>query len=180
MAALVQEATHGNAPAHPFRARHPAGRHRRATQGRRGDSQLGTRQPRRHGDALDSAELVISELLTNAVQHAGDGPITLGVRLRDRSLWVEVSDSSTTLPRPTLPDVEDEHGRGLFIVDAIAARHAVELTPTGKRCWAEIALPRRRDRKARPVSATIITGGSGPDPRAPCEFTKAEHRETQP
>ncbi|MFE9402348.1 ATP-binding protein [Streptomyces sp. NPDC006530] len=87
---------------------------------------------------VEAVALVTSELLTNAVQHAGDGPISVAARLKDDTVRVEVSDSCPTLPTPGLSDEGDERGRGLFIVAALAVRHAVETTESGKRCWAEI------------------------------------------
>ncbi|WP_438290976.1 ATP-binding protein [Streptomyces sp. HUAS TT7] len=87
---------------------------------------------------VETVALVTSELLTNAVQHAGHGPISVAARLKDDTVRVEVCDSSRALPKPSLPDEDDEHGRGLFIVAALAVRHDVEATESGKRCWAEI------------------------------------------
>ncbi|WP_431043467.1 ATP-binding protein [Streptomyces sp. P1-3] len=92
-------------------------------------------------EALNAAELVTAELLANAVRHAGPEPVSLGLRLQDSVLRIEVRDSSSKLPRPRLPASEKENGRGLFIVAALATRHAVEPTPTGKQCWADIQLP---------------------------------------
>ncbi|GGU32273.1 ATP-binding protein [Streptomyces violascens] len=88
--------------------------------------------------AVETVALVTSELLTNAVQHAGQGPISVAALLKDDTVRVEVSDASPTLPTPGLPDEDDEHGRGLLIVAALAVRHDVETTESGKRCWAEI------------------------------------------
>lgn len=87
---------------------------------------------------VETVALVTSELLTNAVQHAGDGPISVAARLKGDTVRVEVSDSSPALPTLSLPTGDDEHGRGLFIVAALAVRHDVETTESGKRCWAEI------------------------------------------
>ncbi|MFE9556376.1 ATP-binding protein [Streptomyces sp. NPDC006703] len=87
---------------------------------------------------VETVALVTSELLTNAVQHAGDGPISVAAQLKDDTVRVEVSDSSPALPTPSLRTGDDEHGRGLFIVGALAVRHDVETTESGKRCWAEI------------------------------------------
>ena len=87
-----------------------------------------------------AAALVISELLTNAVQHAGAGRILLTARLTGTVLRIEVCDSSPLLPRPGLPDDDSETGRGLLLVSALADRHGTEPTLTGKRCWAEIPL----------------------------------------
>ncbi|MFF8100880.1 ATP-binding protein [Streptomyces sp. NPDC016640] len=87
-----------------------------------------------------TASLVISELLTDAVQHAGTGRILLATRLTGTVLRIEVCDSSPLLPQPGLPDDDSETGRGLLLVSALADRHGAEPPPTGKRCWAEISL----------------------------------------
>ncbi|MFC6064127.1 ATP-binding protein [Streptomyces ochraceiscleroticus] len=90
--------------------------------------------------SLDNVELVTSELITNAVQHAGGGAVAVSVRLNGAALLIEVSDSSTELPSACLADMDDEGGRGLFLVAALSVDHGAERTPTGKRCWAEIAV----------------------------------------
>lgn len=90
--------------------------------------------------SLDNVELVTSELITNAVQHAGGGAVVVSVRLNGAALLIEVSDSSTELPSACLADMDDEGGRGLFLVAALSVDHGSERTPTGKRCWAEIAV----------------------------------------
>ncbi|MFJ6788369.1 ATP-binding protein [Streptomyces angustmyceticus] len=93
-----------------------------------------------HSDALHTAELIAGELLSNAVQYAGRGAITLFGGCDGNAVRVEVSDSSRSLPRPRSPGENDEHGRGLFLIAALADRYGVELTATGKRCWAEVRL----------------------------------------
>lgn len=93
-----------------------------------------------HLDAqvLDS-ELVISELVTNAVRYAG-GPI--GVRLiRDTVLICEVTDSSNTQPRLIRADATDEGGRGLFIVAQCTTRWGSRYGRRGKTIWTEQPLP---------------------------------------
>jgi anti-sigma regulatory factor (Ser/Thr protein kinase) len=92
-------------------------------------------------EVLDSVELATSELVTNAVNHAGAEPIAVRIRLRGEVLRVDVRDSSGRLPKPRPPAVTDENGRGLLIVAALASRYGVEATPVGKRCWAEFPVP---------------------------------------
>ncbi|MFC0599797.1 SpoIIE family protein phosphatase [Streptomyces palmae] len=84
-------------------------------------------------------ELVLSELLTNAIRH-GSPPV--GVRLlRDRALICEVSDGSSTSPHLRYAATEDEGGRGLFLVAQITERWGTRYTPQGKVIWAEQPLP---------------------------------------
>ncbi|GGL05411.1 ATP-binding protein [Streptomyces flaveus] len=91
-------------------------------------------------EALDTVELVVSELITNAVRHAATGPSSVTVRLHDAVLLIEVCDSSPVLPQPGLPGAGAESGRGLFLVSALADWYGVEPTPCGKRSWAEITV----------------------------------------
>jgi serine/threonine-protein kinase RsbW len=86
---------------------------------------------------VDAAGLVTSELLTNAVKHAGSGPITVVARRDGDSVRIEVDDTSPLRPHLRHADHDDEHGRGLAIVAALSSRHGVTVTGSGKRCWAE-------------------------------------------
>ena len=92
-------------------------------------------------ELMHTVELVISELVTNAVRHAGTGQVSLSVQLVQAGLRIEVDDSNPVLPQLCLPDEHAENGRGLFLVAVLADRYGADPTPTGKRCWAEIALP---------------------------------------
>ncbi|MFF8512980.1 ATP-binding protein [Streptomyces sp. NPDC015492] len=89
-------------------------------------------------EAAHTAELVVSELVTNAVRYAGHQPISVVTQLSDAVLRVEVSDASPTLPTAALPDEDSEGGRGLFLVGVLADRFGTEPTGSGKCCWAEI------------------------------------------
>ncbi|WP_406086912.1 ATP-binding protein [Kitasatospora purpeofusca] len=99
---------------------------------------------------------VVSELVTNAVQHASGETLTIGVsanRYRER-LLVEVYDESSMLPRPRTVGPDAESGRGMLLVERLARRHGSEVTEHGKRVWAELALPEqpltRRELSFRP------------------------------
>ncbi|MFD4508097.1 SpoIIE family protein phosphatase [Streptomyces sp. NPDC058457] len=83
-----------------------------------------------------STQLIISELVTNAVRHA-TGPIRLRL-IRHQALTCEVSDTSDTLPRLRHAGTSDEGGRGLYIVAQLCRRHGARcLTSGGKTVWAE-------------------------------------------
>jgi len=88
-------------------------------------------------DALvASTQLIVSELVTNAIRHA-TCPIRLRL-IRHRVLTCEVSDGSNSLPRLRHACSVDEGGRGLYIVSRLCRRHgARSLTNGGKIVWAE-------------------------------------------
>ncbi|WP_233580540.1 ATP-binding SpoIIE family protein phosphatase [Streptomyces triticirhizae] len=88
-------------------------------------------------DAAFTAELVVSELVTNAIRHA-DGPIQLRL-IRERGLICEVSDSTSTSPHLRRARAFDESGRGLFIVARLTERWGTRHRPGGKTIWAELA-----------------------------------------
>lgn len=83
-----------------------------------------------------STELVISELITNAVRYASE-PITLRLINDDHALICEVSDGSSTSPHMRLPRLMDEGGRGLFIIGRLAHRWGTRYDDRGKTVWVE-------------------------------------------
>lgn len=91
----------------------------------------------------ETVELLVSELVGNAVRHTGARGF--GLRLRRRRGWirVEVRDPSRALPC-LLPVHElDVSGRGLFLVDKLSDRWGVDLQPRGKTTWFELRVPER-------------------------------------
>ncbi|MGW9369312.1 SpoIIE family protein phosphatase [Streptomyces xanthophaeus] len=85
-----------------------------------------------------STELILSELITNAIRY-GSAPVRVRL-LRDRSLIVEVSDGSSTSPHLRYAATTDEGGRGLFLVAQYALRWGTRYTDRGKVIWAELPL----------------------------------------
>jgi PAS domain S-box-containing protein len=92
------------------------------------------------GELAMTTELVVSELVTNAIRYA-EPPISLRL-LRDSRLTCEVADSSSTAPRLRHARAMDEGGRGLFLVAQLTHRWGVRYTSGGKIIWAEQELPR--------------------------------------
>ncbi|MGW6793978.1 SpoIIE family protein phosphatase [Streptomyces chartreusis] len=84
-------------------------------------------------------ELVVSELVTNAIRY-GNSPIQLRL-IRDRSLICEVIDGSSTAPHLRRARAFDEGGRGLMLVAQLTQRWGTQQTPDGKVIWCEQALP---------------------------------------
>ena len=102
-----------------------------------------------HGVDGSVAELLVSELVGNAIRHGGAGEdtdaVVLRVTVEQDVLRVELDDCSEHLPE--LPDAAGhgaESGRGLLLVSAMAARWGAHALPGGKRVWFEVA--------AQPVS----------------------------
>lgn len=87
----------------------------------------------------DDALLLLSETLTNAVQHA-EGPLAVHLHRTATDLTVEVSDRSPQLPQPRLAGEDEESGRGLLLVRALAAGWGVRPTDEGKTTWFTLRL----------------------------------------
>jgi anti-sigma regulatory factor (Ser/Thr protein kinase) len=92
------------------------------------------------GDLGDTAVLVVSELVTNAVRHAGT-ELQVTVVAEPGVLRIEVEDGSSTLPESREAGLFDAGGRGLPLVAALADRWGTEATTTGKLVWAELDAP---------------------------------------
>ena len=92
-----------------------------------------------HEELAFTTELIVSELVTNAIHYAG-GPIHVRL-IRDGTLFCEVSDPGHTSPHLRHATGEDEGGRGLFIIAQMAQRWGTRYTAEGKTIWVEQALP---------------------------------------
>ncbi len=92
-----------------------------------------------HTELADTACLLVSEILTNAVHHARQ---VIGVRLHHtvREIIAEITDDNTQLPQRTLPAPIDESGRGLTLVEALADTWGARLSSTGKTVWFTLAI----------------------------------------
>ncbi|MFI5525881.1 SpoIIE family protein phosphatase [Streptomyces platensis] len=91
------------------------------------------------GSMLDATELMVSEVVTNAVRYASR-PIALRL-LRTDVLRCEVGDDSPQVPRMRRAQAGDEGGRGLFLVDQLALRWGATMLSTGKVVWFEQQIP---------------------------------------
>lgn len=88
----------------------------------------------------DTAVLLVSELVTNAVVHAEAcrAPIALILESQRGWLRIEVHDADPRWGQMTCPEVLPESGFGLLLVDALASKWGVDETATGKAVWAEL------------------------------------------
>ncbi|MFD7131145.1 SpoIIE family protein phosphatase [Streptomyces sp. NPDC059894] len=99
-----------------------------------------------------TTELIVSELVTNAVRYAG-GPV--GLRLiRENVLVCEVTDPSNTQPRLRRARWSDEGGRGLFLVAQLTTRWGSRYGQNGKTIWAEQPLTAYPGQLASPLQTT--------------------------
>ncbi|MCZ7416756.1 MULTISPECIES: ATP-binding SpoIIE family protein phosphatase [unclassified Streptomyces] len=90
-------------------------------------------------ELTDSVELLVSEVVTNAVRYA-ERPVTLRL-LRTDALRCEVGDDVPELPRLRQARATDEGGRGLYLVNRIARRWGATRLSTGKLVWFEVPVP---------------------------------------
>ena len=91
-------------------------------------------------EMTETALLLVSELATNAIRH-GAPPVRLSLRLDADRLRVEVTDSSPALPRLAQPGPDQPGGRGLQIVQQLAARWGSQVSRSrlGKTVWFELS-----------------------------------------
>nr|BFD88010.1 hypothetical protein StreXyl84_74110 [Streptomyces sp. Xyl84] len=110
-------------------------------------------------DLSDDVELVTSEIVTNALVHAGSD-VDVRLRVYEDRIRLEVRDSASDPPVPALYSLSEEgcaraeHGRGLFLVDALADTWNTSPNGRGKTVWLEMDIPQAQERRA--------TGPEGP------------------
>lgn len=92
-------------------------------------------------EAVETAELLVSEVVTNAIRHAHTHHVVLRLVRTDALLW-EVSDDDHELPTLLSAGREDETGRGLRVVDALAREWGSSRSADGKTVWFEQSLSR--------------------------------------
>jgi anti-sigma regulatory factor (Ser/Thr protein kinase) len=90
--------------------------------------------------AGEVVELLTSEVVTNAVQHA-DSRMRLRVIRRPTTVRVEVDDESNKIPERHVADSAAEGGRGMLLIEALATEWGVDFRDTGKTVWFEVDLP---------------------------------------
>ncbi|MBK6019260.1 ATP-binding protein [Streptomyces sp. MBT53] len=104
--------------------------------------------------AADEAELLVTELATNVIKHVGEGAsATLILEWRDERLRLEVHDRSSSVPSLKSASCNEECGRGLHLLAALALDWGTVLTAAGKAVWCEI--PFSSGRSCRRVERAV-------------------------
>lgn len=111
---------------------------------------------------VETAELLVSEVVTNAVVHAATDIEVSVTMLDDGGVRVEVSDGSPHLPARRQYALTAGTGRGMQLVDELADRAGTTPAPPGKTVWFEVSPPRDVAQGAH----EHLTGGSVADPDA--------------
>ncbi|MGP9017469.1 SpoIIE family protein phosphatase [Streptomyces sp. BR1] len=93
-------------------------------------------------EVAETVELLVSEVVTNAVRHAHSHQVELRL-VRAETLRCEVVDDDHTLPMLLHAGPLDESGRGLRVVSRLAREWGTSRTGEGKTVWFEVPLPRR-------------------------------------
>jgi len=88
----------------------------------------------------DDVTLVVSEMVTNAVRHAGP-PVALEIQAERDTVLIAVDDGTAERPLPRVADHDAEGGRGLLLLDLLCAEHGVRPDPPGKTVWAALRRP---------------------------------------
>ncbi|WP_344392099.1 ATP-binding protein [Streptomyces vastus] len=115
-------------------------------------------------DTCDMAELVVSELVTNAVVHTASRQVVCELHDGDDRLRIAVRDEgcATGEPHPSPQRPEEEHGRGLLLVAAVCSAWGAQDSGPGLLVWAD--LPRSANNGAEPRSDLGWSARSRPAP----------------
>lgn len=125
-------------------------------------------------ETLEAVELMVSELASNCIRHTGHG-FALTVSQNADEIRVEASDSGTGDPRKRSPDVTDATGRGLLIIDMLAAAWGVNpRASSGKTVWFTLrTAPAPEPRSAAQADRRDAPPARGMFRMARCQFACA-------
>jgi len=123
-------------------------------------------------DAVQAAELIVDELAANAVAASGpDDFVAVRLTATHGKVLIEVWDHTETGPRLTRPGEDSEHGRGLLLVDAMAASWSwYPAKSGGKVIWAQIPATMRTVPPGTGAPMPARTPGDVPAPRRPVHY----------
>lgn len=85
----------------------------------------------------DTVELLVSEIVTNAMRHAWGAVLTLTIE--NGTCRCEVRDTNPAMPAICHAHEGDEGGRGIYLMEALADRWGARAEPAGKVVWFEVA-----------------------------------------
>ncbi|MFJ5265909.1 ATP-binding protein [Streptomyces sp. NPDC088387] len=89
----------------------------------------------------EDADLIISELVANAVRHTNVPELTVSIRrVKEKVVRLGVADGSRAMPHLRRPCLGDLRGRGLLLIDALSDRWGADRLHWGKRVWAELGV----------------------------------------
>ncbi|MFE7274484.1 ATP-binding protein [Streptomyces sp. NPDC057623] len=91
------------------------------------------------GSCVDTAKLLISELVTNAVRYGETEDVTFSVSYWRGEVRIEVADGTPGRPQVKRPTTDEESGRGMLIVEALAENWGT--SKDGTTTWCTIAVP---------------------------------------
>ncbi|MGW5731730.1 MULTISPECIES: ATP-binding protein [Streptomyces] len=94
-------------------------------------------------ELADVGEIIVSELMTNVVNHTSTDLTTVAIQHGGHRVRIEVADSSSTTPYIRPASATAEHGRGLRLVDSLSSHWGFVRHPWGKIIWAELTVSER-------------------------------------
>jgi len=109
-------------------------------------------------EAEDALRLLVSELVSNAVTHTHGDVLTLSLAGYVRELFFEVTDDDTSGPIVLPAGGDREHGRGMYLVSALASSWGFHPTPHGKCVWFTLTLPAPRPAPSNPTAPGRAAG----------------------
>ncbi|MGV9855478.1 ATP-binding protein [Streptomyces sp. NPDC003442] len=111
-------------------------------------------------ETTEALETVIGELAANALEHTASRSVAVTLALAGRSAVITVTDEGAgAIPVTAPPEGDDEHGRGLFMVAALAHRWGGRRSREGLTVWAEVVMGTRLPRgEAMPAPGSPRAG----------------------
>ncbi|MFB7576368.1 ATP-binding protein [Streptomyces sp. NPDC056165] len=112
-------------------------------------------------DLVETAELLLTELATNALRHASGSDIDVRTYLQGDHLVIEVNDGSPLCPVPRYAGPDDESGRGLFLVERLAEAWGV--SEDGTTTWCTLPLSKGpSEMESAAVTAPVLHETTNP------------------